>query len=101
MREHLFGNAGDLAAQLREAPRPLVQPPQNDRLPLAAKNLDGGFNRTQVGSAFHRSPTILAYSTALINPYFSDDLQRFKNWVGAVTRAGPRNPQRISRGQQR
>jgi len=46
MREHLLGDTGDLATELGKPPCPLVQPPQNDGLPFAPENFDGGFNRT-------------------------------------------------------
>jgi hypothetical protein len=42
--EHLLGDAGDLAAQLGEAVGALVEPPEDQGFPLAAEDVEGGFD---------------------------------------------------------
>lgn len=65
----------------------MQQPPQNNGLPLAAEDVDGGFNRAWVGPASHGPLTIEPDSTALIYPCLSYELQRFNNRACAATRA--------------
>src|SRR5262249_28840601 len=69
-------------AQLRKAPGALLQPPQDQRLPLAAENLDGRLHGTVVGlgshdvfSRFGRALPILFESTLLHCPYFPSEGQ--------------------------
>src|SRR5262249_16114792 len=76
LRQHLLRDPGQLPAQLRKAPGTLLQPPEDERLPLAAEHIDRGLAGAVVGSvSYGRLGAIVLGSTRLYCAYFSPGRQ--------------------------